>query len=617
MAKKTTSPSSFDALWLVMSLLLLGGIVLSILLTHLHVKVHLDPLHQSACAINAKVNCDTVARSRYSIFLNVPVSVWGLGGYLLLLLTLLLGWKKERRSPALLGIFFVLILVSALSSLRMAYTSYRYVDSYCLYCIGTYLINLILLPLAWLALRQRQTKLGEALNASLQWMMLNLSYLFLLIFAAAILILAYPRYWESPTPSPPPQSAKGSSSLLYGLDQKGHPWIGSAVPQITLTLFSDYQCPFCVRSNRNLRELLVEAADTVRVTHRHYPLDHTCNPAIKEPFHTKACLFARAAYCAGQQGHFWTTNDLLYTESRSLSEADLPQRLAQLGVDAASFSTCLHSDEAKRAIASDLEAGNQRQIQGTPTFLAQGTDHNLPQGTDEKGHPWIGARETSLVIEEYSDYQCPFCKRAHQKVRDLIRKYPSRLRLVHRNFPLDKACNPLVKKDFHPRACLLAKAAHCAGKQDRFWIMNDLLYATQAKMDREKLSKWVFYLGLDTKAFKVCLDSEDTEKRLQDDIREGSERHKQQGTPFFAFQGKLYLGSIPPAVLDAALAPTPPQTPLVPKTPVQPMPKTPVQPTPKTPVQLMPKTPVQPTPKTPVQRSPTTLPLAPTSRPNP
>jgi len=107
-----------------------------------------------------------------------------------------------------------------------------------------------------------------------------------------------------------------------------------------------------------------------------------------------------------------------------------------------------------------------------------------PSGAWSPTSPWpcwscggCGAARPALTVVEYSDYQCPHCRRGHDELRGLVREHPERVRLVHRDYPLDHHCNDLLKRPFHPQACRYAVLAHCAGEQGRFWEANDVLYS--------------------------------------------------------------------------------------------------------------------------------------------
>jgi hypothetical protein len=141
----------------------------------------------------------------------------------------------------------------------------------------------------------------------------------------------------------------------------------------------------------------------------------------------------------------------------------------------------------------------------------------LATGVDESGRPWIGARSPLLVIEEYSDYECPHCSRAHRSLREFVEAHPDTVRLVHRNYPLDQACNPAIKSRFHQHACLRARAVVCAGEQGKLWEMNDLLIPRPRKRfsgRRDARRK----ASLDRDRFAACLESPKTAEHIEADM---------------------------------------------------------------------------------------------------
>lgn len=172
-------------------------------------------------------------------------------------------------------------------------------------------------------------------------------------------------------------------------------------------------------------------------------------------------------------------------------------------------------------------------------------------GEDEHGHQWIGAPEPTLVIHEYTDYECPHCRRAHMRMRRLLSKYPGQIRLIHRHYPLDAECNPMLEgKEFHLRACELSRVAYCAGEQGRFWEMNDLLFQRQGEIkgDETSAEDLARRLELDLDQFQCCMTGEDAAAHITTDLREGA-GYKINGTPAFVVDGEVYLGKVPTTVL--------------------------------------------------------------------
>ncbi|NMB76184.1 MAG: thioredoxin domain-containing protein [Myxococcales bacterium] len=177
---------------------------------------------------------------------------------------------------------------------------------------------------------------------------------------------------------------------------------------------------------------------------------------------------------------------------------------------------------------------------------------DLPTGRTAEGADYLGAAQPRLVIVEFSDYECPFCNQAHEKLRQALRQSSDWIRLEHRHFPLDGACNPLLKgRSMHRSACISARAAICAGRAGKFWEMNDALFARRGGLDAGGLTVLAETLGLDAAAFRACLDDPATAGELKRDIEEGM-RRRLSGTPSFVVNGKV-MPSLN-AVLEAVRA---------------------------------------------------------------
>jgi protein-disulfide isomerase len=141
----------------------------------------------------------------------------------------------------------------------------------------------------------------------------------------------------------------------------------------------------------------------------------------------------------------------------------------------------------------------------------------------------------------FSDYECHFCGLAHEELREVLRVRPD-IQVVRRHFPLDQACNPLLKRPMHLRACELARAAICAEAQGQLEAMDDALFASQkAPAPVEELAA---RLKLDAGRFRACLTAPATEARLAADIEAGLQA-KVRSTPTFVVDGTLHEGKLP------------------------------------------------------------------------
>lgn len=148
--------------------------------------------------------------------------------------------------------------------------------------------------------------------------------------------------------------------------------------------------------------------------------------------------------------------------------------------------------------------------------------------------PVLGAPDAPVTIVAFSDYQCPFCHRAQATVEEILSRYEGKVKLVHRDYPLN----------IHPGAIPAAKAARCAGEQDRFWDYHRNLLSRLTDFSIEDLTGRAAELKLEPETFATCLAS----NRYDEVIQTGFEQGQGLGvnsTPTFFVNGRRILGAQP------------------------------------------------------------------------
>jgi len=176
---------------------------------------------------------------------------------------------------------------------------------------------------------------------------------------------------------------------------------------------------------------------------------------------------------------------------------------------------------------------------------------------DTSRDPWMGADRPLLTIVEFSDFQCPHCKRAHFILQTVLPPYLDRIRFIYKNLPLGKDCNPALRSlphDFHPAACALARLGEAAHAQGRFWQLHDYLFRHQSAfasraLNREALLAIAAQARLDIAQVRVALDSHASQEAVQADVR-AAIRLGIHGTPVFLMNGLKINGMPPPVVLQ-------------------------------------------------------------------
>jgi protein-disulfide isomerase len=139
------------------------------------------------------------------------------------------------------------------------------------------------------------------------------------------------------------------------------PMIGPKTAPITIIEFTDFQCPYCKRSQDTLKQVETTYGDKVKVIERQYPL----------PFHNRAKPAAEAALCAKEQGKFWEMHDKLFP-SQSLEDADIQRFAKEVGLKEKKFNQCLADHKYAARIETDIADGQRFGVRGTPHFFING-----------------------------------------------------------------------------------------------------------------------------------------------------------------------------------------------------------------------------------------------------
>jgi protein-disulfide isomerase len=133
--------------------------------------------------------------------------------------------------------------------------------------------------------------------------------------------------------------------------------------------------------------------------------------------------------------------------------------------------------------------------------------------------PWIGNADAKLTVIEFTDFQCPYCKKYFDESFGQIKKTyidTGKIKYVLRDFPLEE----------HPQALLAAQTANCAGKQNKYWEMHDMLFTYQDSWSYKDNSADIFKsyaknLGLDEAKFDECMKNKDIVDEIAKDIKDG------------------------------------------------------------------------------------------------
>jgi protein-disulfide isomerase len=399
--------------------------------------------------------------------------------------------------------------------------------------------------------------------------------------------------------------------LPVGFTEDGLPYRGDPDAPLVMHEYSDYQCPFCsryfVQTEPALDEAFVRSGD-LRVVFHDMPL---------EELHPNAPAAHVASLCVGDQGAalYWQMHAELFRSAEEWGNAADPApvfaRLAEeVGADPAAYAACIEAGEKVALVEARVETALSRGFGGTPSFqFARAADGSVfqlvgaqpydqfeglvtavlagetPQTAQESapepqgipvwattegwapdpdrpgynmaGDQYRGSLDAPLVVVEFSDFQCPYCKRhADETQPTLDEQYvdTGKVLWIFKHFPLN----------IHPQAPAAGVAAECAAEQGKFWEMKNLLFEDPGSWSiaepQPVFSELAQRLELDMEAFDACSANPDVLARVDSDLNEGTSFVR--GTPTFIIlngeQGSILPGALPldrfAAILDEELA---------------------------------------------------------------
>lgn len=377
--------------------------------------------------------------------------------------------------------------------------------------------------------------------------------------------------------------------------------LGDPNAPLQIVEYTDYQCPYCQQhSQETLPQILSELIEDGRVYYvfKDFPLDQ---------LHPQARDAAKAVRCGGEQDAFLEMHDAVFNNQGTWAgqasglEQLFTDLALEIGLSEEQFAGCYQSDEMDRLVEANLVEGQQFGVSGTPAFFFNGYQAAgaLPFDSFEQITVWaengeldtiveenaraayerakaqqaqqaqqpqapptpagpidvpiseshaIGDPDAPVTIVEYTDYQCPYCSRHFAQTFPRLKEQYIDTGLVYyvfKDFPISS---------IHPQAVLASEAARCAGDQEAYLGMHDMLFAKQGEWNGRNdaatlFSGYAAELGLDTASFDECLTSRQFETAVEADFNEGRS-FGIQGTPTFFLNGQRLVGAQPLEVFE-------------------------------------------------------------------
>jgi len=159
---------------------------------------------------------------------------------------------------------------------------------------------------------------------------------------------------------------------------------------------------------------------------------------------------------------------------------------------------------------------------------------NLIEGQD---YYWLGNKNAEIVIVEFADYACPYCKESFFKIRELSSTYADNIKYIYRDFP--------VLQDYSVN---LSLASRCAGDQGLFWVMHDKLFLNQGISTKEEIMDLANQIGVNHERFEACFENNKYLPQIEKDFSD-AQKLGLTGTPTWFINGQLIKGNIPYNIL--------------------------------------------------------------------
>jgi len=188
----------------------------------------------------------------------------------------------------------------------------------------------------------------------------------------------------------------------------------------------------------------------------------------------------------------------------------------------------------RAALAPAVDSGNPIRFEDLPVTRLERGRVPIPNAAN----PSLGAESALVVVQMWSDFECPFCADVHPVMRELLRSYAGKVRLVWHDYPLP----------FHAHSRLAANAgreAYAQGGARAFWSFHDAVFsASRPRLDAEGLAGFAAKAGLDQARFREALGTQRHDAEIARDFAAGTALGV-EGTPAFLVNDYFFIGAVP------------------------------------------------------------------------
>ena len=367
----------------------LAGLVASSASAFVHYQLLNDSTYASFCDVNATFSCTEAYSSRYGSVAGVPVAVFGMIFFAVVLGLVVLCSSSAASAGNLPGYVFAASTIGLAVVLYLAYASFVILKAVCVLCAGTYVAVIGLFLLSGPATRYPMTSLPTRAVGDLRLLFRTPSALaaavaFLIGAGSAVMwfpgqsvatVSAEAATADEQAPPPPVLTADQITQFeAYLAQQPRVPLVVQADgAAVVIVKFNDYQCPPCRQTYMEYKPVFAKWAKTqpgkVRYVTRDYPLERQCNAFVNQDLHPSSCEAAVAVRLAREKGKAEAMEEWVFANQPTLTPEGVKAAVATVaGVTDfdARFAATLE------LVKADIAQGSGLKVSGTPTFFMNG-----------------------------------------------------------------------------------------------------------------------------------------------------------------------------------------------------------------------------------------------------
>lgn len=359
---------------ILLTILPLIGLALSIELCIVYYNANFAlNAHPSICAINEVMDCDGVAKTPYSQFFGIPLSLWGVLLYIFFLFMTyvdkiqnikFLGFLKVFKNQ--LSYIFVIASFSFIVSMILGCISVFKINSICVFCFMTYFVDFLIAIVS----KTKNISIIDEVKISVSDFIDAIKvkkYAF--YFGLCVLLFASILTYTTVSNVFSPQIVKQMQMKNYFKEYKnitdGNK-LGPSDADVVIHEYMDFNCGGCFLANLYLHRIISEF-ENVRVIQHNVPLDKKCNHNMKTEGHKNSCLKSQYALAAAKQNLYWQMSDILFSKDVE-TEKDIIEEARLINFDIKKLKQDANSEEIKKEIEESIKNADAHQVTGTPTL---------------------------------------------------------------------------------------------------------------------------------------------------------------------------------------------------------------------------------------------------------